>query len=130
MKDLTPATPDGLAALIQSAQATRSILSDPDHYATTLHALLNGKRVKAADAEVVVAALLQCAVDFQWQAKRYAHGRSTYAVGMTNDATALLLALGVHLSPTDGTVWAKDGMFGWPNYAQRGPLHNPEKDGA
>lgn len=118
----------GLTELIAGVGATGRIMRDPHHYSDVLHKLMYGRRVKASEASVVVTALLQVALDFQWQAKRYAHGRSTYAVGMTNDATALLLALGVQVHPTDGTVWAKDGMFGWPNYAQNDPNHKPERD--
>lgn len=118
----------GLDTLIRNADATRQVLQDPEAAQATLRALLEGRRVKAADAAPVVAALLQCALDFQWPAKRYAHNRSTYAVGMVNDATQLLLVLGVKVSPTDGTVWARDGGFGWPSYAATDPDHKPVED--
>lgn len=119
--------PKGLTALTREIHATREIVSNAEHYAQVFQQLLQGKRVKGSDAAVVVAALANCAHDLQWQAKRYAHNRSTYAVGMTNDATQLLLLLGVPIHPTDGSVWAKDGGFGWPSYAEEGPLHKPEE---
>lgn len=118
----------GLDTLIRNMDATRRILDDPETAQATLRDLLEGKSVKGSDAAPVVAALLQCALDFQWPAKRYAHGRSTYAVGMVNDATKLLQVLGVKVSPTDGTVWARDGSFGWPNYAATDPDHKPVED--
>lgn len=120
----------GYAELFRAANAARILLGDPAHAQATLESMLAGKRVKAGDASTVAAALLKCAQDYQWQAKRYSHGRSTYAVGMTNDATRLLLALGVPLKPTDGSVWSRDGGFGWPTYAQDGPLHQPLPDDA
>lgn len=49
--------PDGVADLMRSANATRAILSDPDHYAQALYKLLEGKAVKRKDTAVVVAAL-------------------------------------------------------------------------
>lgn len=52
--------------------------------------------------------------DTLWMARRYAHGRSTYAVAEVNDCTALALELGLKIANDKGTVWAKDRDFGWP----------------
>ena len=74
------------------------------------------------------ATLRQLLADTLWMAQRYADGRSTYAVGMYNDAAHTLLRLGFPLrpDPTTGTIWAKDGMFGYPRYAEEaGELHQP-----
>ncbi len=54
-------------------------------------------------------ALRKIAGDLQWMARRYADQRSTYAVGMMNDATRYLLSIGVELSTSDRIVWALDG---------------------
>lgn len=55
-------------------------------------------------------ATLNAACELHWMARRYADGRQSYAVGMHNDHTRTLLALGAPLNPTgDGTLWAADG---------------------
>ena len=54
--------------------------------------------------------LKQICKDLQWMARRYADGRSTYAVGLVNDCTKTLLVLGVDLFEGDGALWARDGM--------------------
>jgi hypothetical protein len=48
-----------------------------------------------------------------WMARRYAHGRQTYAVSMYNDAIRLAQSKGLKFDPdpVDGLVEAKDGMF-------------------
>jgi len=48
--------------------------------------------------------------DIQWMARRYAHGRQSYAVGMYNDAIKLAQELGMQFKPDaiDGLVEAKD----------------------
>lgn len=49
----------------------------------------------------------------QWMARRYAHGRSTYAVEEYNEAIRFAQKLGMEFKPDpiDGLVEAKDGMF-------------------
>lgn len=54
--------------------------------------------------------LRRVARDFHWMARRYADGRMTYATGLFNDHTRLLLSLGVELNNCDGTLFAQDGM--------------------
>ena len=98
--------------------AQQAVLSS-DHYAAVLRLMLDGKRVKAADAQVIARVLVGAATDLQWPAKRYAEGRMTYVVGMVNDATRSLIALGLSITPTDGNVYAADGMYGLPAYATR-----------
>lgn len=56
-----------------------------------------------------ISSLKQIATDLHWMARRYCDGRQSYAVGMFNDITRRLIAMGVLLNPTaDGTVWARD----------------------
>lgn len=63
-------------------------------------------RSLARAAEAVVNAVK----DLHWTSRRYCDGRRSYAVGMHNDHTRTLLALGIPLNPTgDGTLWAADG---------------------
>lgn len=49
--------------------------------------------------------------EIQWMARRYAHGRMTYAVNMYNEAINLAQKLGMRFKPDpiDGLVEAKDG---------------------
>lgn len=51
--------------------------------------------------------------EIQWMARRYAHGRMTYAVGMYNNAIKVAQSVGMEFKPDpiDGLVEAKDGMF-------------------
>jgi hypothetical protein len=51
--------------------------------------------------------------DIQWMARRYAHGRQSYAVGQYNDAIRLAQRLGMEFKPDpiDGLIEAKDAMF-------------------
>jgi len=51
--------------------------------------------------------------EIQWMARRYAHGRMTYAVSQYNEAIQLAQRLGMEFrpDPIDGLVEAKDGMF-------------------
>lgn len=66
-------------------------------------------RSLARAAEAVVNAVK----DLHWTSRRYCDGRRSYAVGMHNDHTRTLLALGIPLNPTgDGTLWAADGLRG------------------
>ncbi len=53
-------------------------------------------------------------LDIYWMARRYAHGRQTYAVGMCNGALASALDLGLLLQSDSvvGGFYAKDGMEG------------------
>ncbi len=47
-----------------------------------------------------------------WMSRRYAHGRSTYAVEDYNEAIKLAQDLGMKFEPdSDGLIEAKDGMF-------------------
>lgn len=63
-------------------------------------------RALARAAEAVVDAVK----DLHWTSRRYCDGARSYAVGMHNDHTRTLLALGIPLNPTgDGTLWAADG---------------------
>lgn len=49
--------------------------------------------------------------DFHWMARRYVHGRSTYATSLFNEHTRDLLGMGIKLNATgDHTLWACDGM--------------------
>lgn len=47
--------------------------------------------------------------DTLWMARRYAHGRMSYAVGMYNDAARKAIALGVAGKDGDGSHFAIDG---------------------
>ena len=51
--------------------------------------------------------------EIQWMARRYAHGRSTYAVSQYNEAIQKAQEVGMEFrpDPIDGLVEAKDGMF-------------------
>lgn len=62
--------------------------------------------------------------EIQWMARRYAHGRMTYAVSQYNEAIALAQNLGMEFrsDPIDGLVEAKDGMFDKEWFEQ-----NPDK---
>lgn len=47
-----------------------------------------------------------------WMSRRYAHGRSTYAVESYNEAIRLAQKLGMIFEPdSDGLIEAKDGSF-------------------
>jgi hypothetical protein len=52
-------------------------------------------------------------LDIYWMARRYAHGRKTYAVSQYNDAINKAIELGVNIKPDpiDNLIEAKDGMF-------------------
>lgn len=63
--------------------------------------------------------------DTLWMARRYADGRSAVSPYIFNSATAKAIELGIiddgyaerGITLKDNvkaTVWAKDGMFGWP----------------
>lgn len=62
--------------------------------------------------------------DIQVYAARYAHNRMTFATQTVNDFTAKLIEAGIPLvvdqtrdaDKPDGTVWVKDGGFGWPEH--------------
>ncbi len=55
-------------------------------------------------------AVMDAVKDLHWTSRRYCDGARSYAVGMHNDHTRTLLALGIPLNPTgDGTLWAADG---------------------
>ena len=58
-------------------------------------------------------ALKHIIYQIQWMARRYAHGRMTYAVSQYNEAIQLAQSLGMKFDPDpiDGLVEAKDGMF-------------------
>lgn len=47
--------------------------------------------------------------DTLWMARRYAHGRHSYAVGMYNAAARAALNLGIAGKESDGSVFAIDG---------------------
>lgn len=49
-----------------------------------------------------------------WMARRYAHGRSTYAPRMFNEAYDTAKSLGINIAPDaiNGSDYADDGMFG------------------
>jgi len=51
--------------------------------------------------------------EIHWMARRYAHGRATYAVSMFNEAIRLGQALGMEFKPDpiDGLVEAKDAQL-------------------
>lgn len=49
--------------------------------------------------------------DLHWMALRYVDGRSTYAVEMFNQIVLELNQMGIHISPSDGKLFARDGMF-------------------
>lgn len=52
--------------------------------------------------------------EIQWMARRYAHGRSTYAVSQYNEAIEFAeekLGMRFRPDPIDGLVEAKDGMI-------------------
>ena len=58
-----------------------------------------------------VTALEEHIRQLHWMARRYADGRSTYAVSLFNDITADLLRMGVELDPTEElALFAHDGM--------------------
>lgn len=52
-------------------------------------------------------------LDIYWMARRYAHGRQSYAVSQYNDAINKAIELGLKIKPdpVDGLVEAKDRMF-------------------
>ena len=56
-----------------------------------------------------------------WMARRYAHGRSTYAVEEFNEAIRLAQRLEIKFDPDpiDGLIEAKDGMFDKQWFAER-----------
>jgi hypothetical protein len=62
--------------------------------------------------------------DIQVYAARYAHNHMTFAPLTVNNFTALLIEAGIPLcvdqtrdaEKPDGTVWVKDGGFGWPDH--------------
>jgi hypothetical protein len=60
--------------------------------------------------------------DMQWMARRYAHGRMSYAVDMYNCAVRDAQALGVELwpDPIDGLIEAKDAMLDRAWFEARG----------
>ena len=62
--------------------------------------------------------------EIQWMARRYAHGRMTYAVSSYNEAIRLAQRLGMKFDPDpiDGLVEAKDGQFDKEWFEQ-----NPDK---
>lgn len=113
--------PDGYDSIVDRAAAEHAIYTDPDRYAGVLAQMLAGKRVPARDVQTIARALAGAAEDLQWPARRYADGRKSYAVGMVNDATRVLLSLGLNIKPdpitTPPTPWAIDGMYGLPDYA-------------
>lgn len=119
--------PAGYDEIADAVDNERRILSDP-RYREVLEKMMKGTPVSGRDARVVTRALVRACQDLQWPAKRYAHMCQSYVVGQVNDATRVLLGLGISISPTDGSVWAKDGGHGWPHYAEPGPLHQPEDE--
>lgn len=56
-----------------------------------------------------LAALGRIIRDTLWMARRYAHGRESYAVGMYNRAARAALSLGVGGDMVDGSIFAVDG---------------------
>lgn len=54
--------------------------------------------------------LVEIVKDLHWMARRYADGRMTYASKLFNDHTNDLLVMGVEIRPTDGSLYATDGM--------------------
>jgi hypothetical protein len=52
-------------------------------------------------------------LDIYWMARRYAHGRQTYAVSQYNEAINKAIELGVDIKPDpiDNLIEAKDRMF-------------------
>lgn len=67
--------------------------------------------------------------DIWWMARRYAHGRSSYAVSMYNESIALAQKMGMEFRPDaiDGLIEAKDGMFDKDWFEAR-DLHLREMD--
>ncbi|GEP00515.1 hypothetical protein [Methylobacterium haplocladii] len=63
----------------------------------------------SSTAEQRIAALENIIRDTLWMARRYAHGRQSYAVGMYNDAARRAQHLNVQLQMTDGSIFALDG---------------------
>ena len=65
------------------------------------------------EANARVAKLESIILDIQWMARRYAHGRMTYAVSTYNEAIRLAQSIGLEFKPDpiDGLIEAKDGMF-------------------
>jgi len=51
--------------------------------------------------------------DIWWMARRYAHGRQSYAVGQYNDAIRKAQQIGLVFQPDpiDGLIEAKDSQF-------------------
>lgn len=52
-------------------------------------------------------------LDIYWMARRYAHGRQSYAVSQYNDAIHKAIDLGLNIKPdpVDNLIEAKDAMF-------------------
>ncbi|GAA5514929.1 hypothetical protein Dcar01_03693 [Deinococcus carri] len=109
----------GLAALRREVFASQAITLQTDHYCDVLERILDGKRVKAGEVGTVVVAPVAAARDMQISARRYADSRSSYVTGEVNEHTRVLLALGIPLNTADGSVWARDGMYGYAAYAHQ-----------
>lgn len=62
-----------------------------------------------APAPSPLPSLFEAAAAIQRFARRYAHGRMTYATSMCNRATQALVEAGAELDASDGTIWALDG---------------------
>lgn len=67
------------------------------------------RKLSANEARDRVEALERIIHDTLWMARRYAHGRQSYAVGMYNDAARAALRLEIPLSWPDGSQFALDG---------------------
>lgn len=68
-----------------------------------------GQRLTASEARARVEALESIIRDTLWMARRYAHGRQSYAVSMYNDAARAAVRLEVPLDWPDGSPFAIDG---------------------
>lgn len=81
-------------------------------------------------AEQRIAALESIIRDTLWMARRYAHGRQSYAVGMYNDAARRAGVLNLRLDMTDGSMWALDGTRDGVGSAQMSGLNDLEFEAA
>ncbi len=55
--------------------------------------------------------LRRIVADLHWMARRYADGRSSYAVSLFNERVRQLVNLKIRLNPTaDGKIFARDSM--------------------
>lgn len=115
--------------IIRATDARQAAQSGGHNLAALIEQARKSRVAEYRALALAAEALRNALTDTIWMARRYASGRSTYAPGSVNDAVRTLRGLGVSLGVgADGTVWARDGMFGWPADAAQDPTHQPQGD--